>query len=240
MRALRRILIVLVVLGVLLVVADRVGAWIAQRVVADQVENELRDNQVASEPPEVTIDRAPFLTQVAAGEYESVTLRLRGVGTGEFQLPQVELTATGVTASMGTLIQREGSIVASRVDGTATVGYASVVALTELEGLELGPADGGLLQVRLPTELLGQPVVLVGTAGLAVADGAVQLDVGELEVEEPPLPPGAESRVEVLIQQMSVTIQLPELPYGLTIDDVVAEQAGLVVQVSAVDVALAR
>jgi hypothetical protein len=240
MRALRRILIVLVVLGVLLVVADRVGAWVAQRVVAEQVENELVDNQVESEPPEVTVDRAPFLTQVMAGEYESVTLRLRNVGTDNVRLPQVELTATGVTASAGSLISREGSIVADRVDGTATIGYASVVALTELEGLELGAAEGGQLRVRLPTDLLNQPVVLVGTADLAVADGAVQLSVGQLEVEEPPLPPGAESQVEVLIEQMSVTVQLPELPYGLNIDDVAAEPSGLVVQVSAVDVPLAN
>lgn len=238
MRALRRILIVLVVLGVLLVVADRVGAWAAQRMVADQVANELAENEVVSGPPEVTVDRAPFLTQVVAGEYESVTLRLRDVGTDELRLPQVELTATGVTADAGMLISREGSIVADRVDGTATIGYASVVALTDLEGLELGPADGGLLAVRLPTEVAGQPVVLVGTADLAINEGAVQLSVDQLEVEEPPLPPGAESQVEVLIQQLSVSVTLPELPYGLQVDDVAAEATGLVVQVSAVDVSL--
>lgn len=240
MRALRNTLIVLVVLGVLLVVADRVGAWVAQRVVADQVENELRDNQVSSSPPEVTVDNAPFLTQVAAGEYESITLRLRDVGTDSIRLPQVELTATGVNADTGTLISGDGTIIADRVDGTATIGYASVVELTEQEGLELAPAEGGQLWVRLPTELLGQQVVLVGTADLSINEGAVQLDVAQLEVEEPPLPAGAEQQVEVLIQQLSVTVQLPELPYGLNIDDVTAGQAGLQVQVSAVDVPLAR
>jgi hypothetical protein len=239
MRALRRILIGLVVLGVLVVVADRVGAWVAQRVVAEQVANELADNEVGSEPPEVTVDGVPFLTQVMAGRYESVTLRLRDVGTGAIRLPQVELTATGVTASAGTLISREGSIVAEQVDGTATIGYASVAALTEQEGLELGPADGGQIWIRLPTELLTQPVVLVGTADLEVVDGAVRLHPNELTVEEPPLPPGAESRVEEIAQRLSVTVELPPLPYGLTVDSVQPERTGLVVQVSAVDVALA-
>jgi DUF2993 family protein len=240
MRALRLTLIVLVILGVLVVVADRVGAWAAQRVVADQVANELADNNVVSEPPEVTVDGVPFLTQVIAGEYESVTLRLRNVGTDTLRLPQVELVATGVTASAGTLISQEGSIVAERVDGTATVGYESVTALTELEGLQLSAGEDGQLRARLETELLTQPVVLVGTPDMEVVDGAVRLRVDELSVEDPPLPQGAEARVEEIAQRMSVTVELPALPYGLTVEAVSAAAGGLVVEVTAVNVPLAN
>jgi hypothetical protein len=240
MRALRRILIVLVVLGALLVVVDRVGAWAAQRAVADQVESELATYEVQSAPPEVTVDRVPFLTQVVAGRYHSVTLRLRDVGTGAITLPMVELTATGVTAPASTLIEREGPINAERVDGTATIGYASVASLTELEGLQLSAAPGGELRVRLPTELLNTPAVLVGTADVEVIEGGVRLRVSQLEVEEPPLPPGAEPLVEDLIQRMAVDVALPPLPYGLTLESVRAEPDGLAVGVSARDVPLAR
>jgi LmeA-like phospholipid-binding len=240
MRALRRILIVLVILGVLLVVVDRVGAWVAQRVVADQVEAELASSQVSSSPPEVTVNGVPFLTQVIAGRYDSVTLRLRDVGTSELTLPVVELTATGVTAPAGTLIDREGPITAEQVDGTATIGYASVASFTDVEGLELSAADGGLLAVRVPTEVANTPVVLVGTAEMEVVEGGVRLSVDQLEVEEPPLPPGAEPLVEDLIQRMAVTVELPPLPYGLTLEGVRAEPDGLAVSVSAVDVPLAR
>lgn len=238
MRALRRILIVVVILGALLAVVDRVGAWAAQRVVADQVEAELASTQVQSAPPEVTVNGVPFLTQVAAGEYDSVTLRLRDVGTGAVTLPVVELTATGVTAPASTLIEREGPIIADRVEGTATIGYGSVAALTDLAGLELSAAGGGQLRVRLPTELLDAPVVLVGTAEMEVVDGGVRLRVQDLEVEQPPLPPGAEPLVQDLIQRMAVNVQLPPLPYGLTLEGVRAEPDGLAVSVSAVDVPL--
>lgn len=238
MRALRRILIVVVILGALLAVVDRVGAWAAQRVVADQVEAELASTQVQSAPPEVTVNGVPFLTQVAAGEYDSVTLRLRDVGTGAVTLPVVELTATGVTAPASTLIEREGPIIADRVEGTATIGYGSVAALTDLAGLELSAAGGGQLRVRLPTELLDAPVVLVGTAEMEVVDGGVRLRVQDLEVEQPPLPPGAEPLVQDLIQRMAVNVQLPPLPYGLTLVGVRAEPDGLAVSVSAVDVPL--
>lgn len=240
MRALRRVLIVLVILGALLVVVDRVGAWAAQRVVADQVESELTSSQVSSSPPEVTVNGVPFLTQVAAGRYDSVTLRLRDVGTSELTLPIVELTATGVSAPASTLIERDGPITADRVEGTATIGYAGVAALTEIEGLVLSGGGDGQLAVRLPTELLNTAVVLVGTADMEVIDGAVRLRVDELEVEQPPLPAGAEPLVEDLIQRMAVTVELPPLPYGLVVEGVRAEPDGLAVSVSAVDVPLAR
>jgi hypothetical protein len=241
MRAARRILIVLVVLVALLVVVDRVGAWAAQRTVADQVSTELANHQVDSAPPEVTINRFPFLTQVAAGRYESITLRLRDVGSGPVRMPLVELTATGVDAPASTLMSQEGTIVAERVAGTATVGYGSVAELTELEGLELSPAADGSVRVVLPTEVADTEVTLVGTADVTAVDGAVQLQVTELSVDEEssePLPPGAEPVVEELAQQLSVNVPLPALPYGLTIESVRAESAGLAVSVSATDVPL--
>ncbi|HEY8475049.1 MAG TPA: DUF2993 domain-containing protein [Natronosporangium sp.] len=240
MRALRRILILLVVLVALLAVADRVAAWAAQRAVAEKVERELAGADVQSAPPEATVNGIPFLTQVAAGRYDSVTLRLRNVGTGEITLPLVELTASGVDAPASTIIDGDGPIVADRVDGTALIGYATVAALTQLEGLELSAGEDGQLAVRLPTELVGQPVVLVGVAGLEVIDSGVQLHVDNLEVEEPPLPPGAEQRVTELIQQLAVTVQLPPLPYGLQLAGVAAAADGLAVSVTAQDVPLAR
>jgi hypothetical protein len=241
MRVVRRLVIALLVLGVLLVVVDRVGAWAAQRVVADRVASELAGYQVDSAPPEVTIDRVPFLTQVAAGRYGSVTLRLRDVDSGGLRLPLVVLTATGVTAPTRDVIAGEGRIDAERVDGTATIGYADVVELTRLEGLSLSAAGDGALRVRLPTELPTGPVTLVGTGELTATGAAIRVRVTELTVEEPSgLPPGAESVVAELARRLSVEVPLPPLPYGLTVESVRAEPAGLVVGVTARDVPLAR
>lgn len=236
----RRLLVVLVVLLVLLVVADRVGAWAAQRTVEDKVEAELASSEVESAPPEVTINRVPFLTQVLAGRYESVTLRLRNVGRGELQLPLVELTATNVTASTSTLLSGDGEIVAERVDGTATIGYESVVDLTGQPELSLTPTRDGALDVRLPAEVGGEPLLLVGTAQVEMVDGVVHLQVTDLTVEDPPVPAAAEPTVANLTAELSVEIPLPPLPYGLNIESVRAESAGLVVTVSADDVPLAR
>lgn len=240
MRGIRRLLVALVVLVGLLVVTDRVAAWAAQRTLADQVATELAAHQVDSAPPEASIGGFPFLTQVTAGRYERISLRLRDVGSGPLRLPLVELTAAGVTASPRTLVSRDGPIDAERVTGAATIGYEQVRALTGRDGLTLAP-DRGRIGVRLPVELLGVPVTLVGTASVEATGDVIQVRVTELDVVEPPaLPPGAGPLVDQILRDLSVDVPLPPLPYGLSVDRVRAEPAGLVVTVSAADVPLAR
>lgn len=241
MRAMRYVLVLVVVVGVLLVVADRVGVWLAQRAVANQAADELANYQVDSAPPEVSIGGFPFLTQVGAERYEEVTLVLRDVGSGGVRLSNVELVASGVTVELSTIIDRDGPIDAERMDGTATIGYGDVAALTGLEGLQLSSGEGGELAVRLPTELLGEPATLVGSAELTAEGGAVQLRVAELTVaDSAELPPGAESAIAEVTQQLTLDVPLPPLPYDLSVDSVRAGSAGLAVSVSATDVPLAR
>jgi hypothetical protein len=234
------VLVVLVVLVAVLVVADRVAAWVAGRTVADQVATELASHQVDSAPPEVSFHRVPFLTQVAAGRYESVTLRLREVGSSGVKLSLVELNATGVTASATTLIEREGPIEAERVTGTATVGYASVTDLAGMDGLSLSADGDGGVRVRLPADLLGVEATLAGTAEVTVDGGVISLRVTELAVEEPSgLPGDAGPLLDEIAQRLSVDVPLPPLPYGLSVESVRAAPSGLAVTVTATDVPLA-
>lgn len=239
MRAVRRVLVVLLVLGVLAVVADRVAVWAAQGVIADRVATELDEYQVDSAPPEVDVRGFPFLTQVASGSYGEVLLRLRDVGSGGLRLSQVELTATGVAARV-TALTGSGEIRADRLTGVATIGYAQVVSLTGRPELTLTPEDGDLV-VRLPVELAGAPVTLVGTADVEVGDRVVRIRVPELTAEGGTgIPPGAEAAVEAIAGQLSVDVPLPPLPYQLSVESVRAGDAGIVVTVSAVDVPLSR
>jgi hypothetical protein len=235
-----RVLMTVAVLVAVLVALDRVAAWAGQRAVADQVAGELAAYQVDSAPPEVSVGGFPFLTQVAGGRYEEVTLRLRNVGSGDLRLSLVELTATGVTAPASTLLDGDGSIHAERVDGRATVGFDQVRVLTRFSDLRLGARDG-LVTVRLPLELAGLPVTLVGTAGAAAADGVIQIRVRELTVEGGgALPPGTGPLVDEIARDLSVDVPLPPLPYGLVVTSVRADETGLVVSVTAADVPLSR
>ncbi|HEY8452444.1 MAG: DUF2993 domain-containing protein [Micromonosporaceae bacterium] len=239
MRRVRPLVVFLVVLAGILLVTDRVAAWAAQRTVADRVARELAAYDVRSAPPEVQFGGFPFLTQVAAGEYEHVVLRLRNVGSDQVRLPVVELTASGVTAPLATLVE-SGPIHAERMTGAATVGYDQVADLAGRPELSLS-ADNGRLAVRVPAEVLGTTVTLAGTADVELADGGVSVRVGELTADGGGgLPPGAEAVVGEIAADLSVHVPLPPLPYGLSLESVRAEPAGIVVTVSARDVPLSR
>lgn len=239
MRSVRRIVITLVVLAGLLIAGDRVAAWAAGELVATRVDDEMASYDVSAESSEADVAGVPFLTQVVSGEYQEVTLWLRDVGSASVRLPEVRLTATGVTAPTSALINGSGQIRAERVVGAAVVGYGTIAEQAGVDGLELSAADANdRIAVRLPVELLGTRLTLTGTATVDVADGAVRVRAEELSAEE--LPPGAASEVERLVRQLSFDYPLPALPYGLAVESVRTRPEGVEVTLSAVDVPLSR
>lgn len=240
MRIVRRVLVVLLLVSGVALVADRVGVWLANRAVADQVAEELAAYRVESAPPEARITGFPFLTQLAGGRFRKVEITLRDVGHQGLRMPLVELTATGVDAPLSTVWNGEGPITAEQVVGSAVIGYGSVVDVVGHDGLELVAADGDTLRMRLPVEVLGARAVLVGRGEVLVDDDGLRLQLVDFDVEEPVrLPPAARPFVERAARSLSLRVVLPPLPYGLAVDSVHVESSGIVVTVSARDVRLA-
>jgi hypothetical protein len=221
----------LIVVG-LLVVADRVGAWYAQRRIADEVQQEVAKREITSDKPDVSVGGFPFLTQVLSGDYESITIVLRNVEGGGVRLSELDIKATGVHAELDTIRSGNGEARADRVTGTATVGYPTIAALTSLPGLQLSGQDGQL-RVRLPVTIQGQDVVLVGTAKVQVNENVIQVRVSELDDEKGSLPAAARSIANGYADQLSVNLRLPDLPYDLTVNQVTTESSGLAVTATA-------
>lgn len=226
-------LLVLVVIATgLLVAADRVGAWYAERTIADQVRQEVAARDISAEEPDVAVGGFPFLTQVLGGRYESISIVLRNV-TGEgVRLPRLDVTATGVTADLQTLRTGQGAVVADRVSGTATIGYSTVAELADQPGLTL-TGENGKLRARLPVQILGQQVTLVGAAALRLEQGRIRVRVTELDAENGTLPPGARELADDYADQFAVDVPLPELPFDLSLDMVTPRPEGLAVSASA-------
>lgn len=245
MRLVTRLVVPLLVLGVLLVAADRAGAWAAERAVADQVAAELEDQGVDSAPPEVTVDEVPFLTQVVAGRYDSVTVRLRDLGLAGMDAAQVRgaratLVASDVHADVGTLASGEGEVVADRVDGTVRVAYDDVVAQLGFDGVDLSAGSASdLVRVRAPVSAFGAQLTAVGTARVTLADQQVRVSVEELTLEEDPGMPGGDEALAAAAERLSASVTLPALPYGLTVESVRADDDGLAATVAARDVVIA-
>jgi hypothetical protein len=216
----------------LLVVADRVGAYYAERRIADEVQQEVARRDIQSDRPDVAVGGFPFLTQVLSGEYESVTIKLRNVDGGGIRLPQLDIEATGVHAELQTIRSGQGEARADQVTGTATVGYATIAALANQPGLQLSGQDGEL-RVRLPVEILGEQVTLVGSAQVQVDDNRIRVSVSELDTEGGNLPEQARQIANGYADRLSVSFQLPPLPFDLTVDEVTAQPEGLAVTATA-------
>lgn len=226
------VLALLLVVAVLLVVADRVGAWYAERRIADEVQQEVAQRDITSDRPEVQVGGFPFLTQVLSGEYRSVSITLRDVDGGGIRLPELDVRATGVHAELRTIRTGQGEARADQVTGTATVSYPTIAALANQPGLQLSAQDGQL-RVRLPVEVLGERVTLTGTARVRVDDNRVRVRVSDLDGEGGRLPAAARDVADTYAERLSVSFQLPPLPFGLTVEKVVAQPEGLAVTATA-------
>ncbi|HEY2946927.1 MAG TPA: DUF2993 domain-containing protein [Micromonosporaceae bacterium] len=226
------LVVLLIVLAGLLLIADRAGAALAERTVADEVKKEVAARGVTSSEPDVEIAGFPFLTQVARGRYDKIRIVMRDVAGQGVQLPRLDVEARDVTASARTLMNGEGRVIAEQVSGTATIGYASVANLINQPGLRLSEQDGRLL-VNLPVEVLGQRLTLAGTADLAVAGSKIRVRFRDLKAEGVPDIPAARNLINQVADKISVDVALPALPFDLAVQKVTPRPDGLAITASA-------
>ncbi|MGI5213122.1 LmeA family phospholipid-binding protein [Plantactinospora sp. CA-290183] len=246
-RALVILLIVLLVLAGLLVVADRVAAGVAERVVADRINQEMAKQDVRASAPDVTVGGFPFLTQVVGGNYDSVKVVLRDVqgppqgDTPGVRIPALTVDARNVAASIDTLRTGQGEVTARTVDGTGTISYDSVVALIDRPGVTLRE-QGGKLAISAPVQvpIINQELTLRGIADLTVVKGEVVINFSELTADDLPNNATIRAFISTFAQQLSVTVPLPPLPFALEVREVRALPNGLAVAATARDVALSE
>lgn len=226
------LIVVFVVLVGLLLAVDRVGAWAAERTVAEKVSQQITEQKVSASEPEVTVGGFPFLTQVVAGRYEDIRIFLRDVSANGITVPELDVHAKGVNAEMSALISGDGEITADHVTGTATIGYASVRALIDRPGLELSEQNGKL-RLRLPLTVAGQQIIAVALADVSAVNGLVRISVADIRAEGIQLVPQAQRLLDQYKRLLSVDVKLPPLPFRLTVEGVQARPEGLAVTASA-------
>ncbi|MFG3699806.1 DUF2993 domain-containing protein [Micromonospora sp. NPDC047620] len=234
------LVVLLLVLGGLLVVADRVAAGVAERAIADQIRQEVAKQGAQSSAPEVEVGGFPFLTQVLDGRYERISIGLRDV-QGSVQgdvvaLPKLDVDARNVRASLDTIRSGQGDVVAETVDGTGTISYDSLAKLLDRPGLTLGE-QGGRLAVTAPVDILGQRLTVTGTADITVGkEGQVALRFNDLNAEGLPNVPLARTMLSNYAKSISVDVPLPELPFQLAVREVRPLPEGLAVTADAKNV----
>ncbi|MET9087264.1 DUF2993 domain-containing protein [Streptomyces sp. NPDC004237] len=244
MRALRILLITVVVLGVLFVVVDRVAVYFAEGQAADK----LKTTEGLASTPDVSIKGFPFLTQVADGTLDDVEVGIKdydaatGTAGKTIRIDDLHADMKGVTFTGD-----YSSATARTATGTALISYDELLknaktAPTDLglgfTGQVVGLADGGngkikvTLDVTVPGVNTHQKVPVLST--VTVKDNTVQVHADNL----PKL--AGVSLVEDRFRQASDFQQaIDQLPGGVQLDTVEAVKDGVEIAVKGSNVKLA-
>ncbi|MFF3467530.1 DUF2993 domain-containing protein [Streptomyces sp. NPDC002619] len=244
MRALRIFLIVVVILGGLFVLVDRIAVHFAEGEAADK----LRTTENLAATPDVSIKGFPFLTQVAGGSLDDIEVGIKnyeaatGNGAEKIRIDDLKADMKGVEFTGD-----YSSATASTATGTATIAYDELLKTAKSEPAEVAPgvtarvvgiSDGGNGKIKVAVEAtvlgakLPEPVYVLST--VTVVDNKVKVHAdnlpkfGRVEI--------AENRVrEITDFQQAVD----ELPGGIKLDKVQAAKDGVDITVKGSNVKLA-
>ncbi|MFE9098819.1 DUF2993 domain-containing protein [Streptomyces sp. NPDC007264] len=244
MRALRILLIVAVVLGVLFVVVDRVAVHFAENEAADK----LKATENLAATPDVSIKGFPFLTQVAGGELDDVEVGIKnyeaatGNGAEKVRIDDLNAQMKGVSFSGD-----YSSATASTATGTALIAYDELLKTARSEPARVAPgvtarviglSDGGNGKIKVTVEAkvfgatLPNPVHVLSSV-------TVQGDTVRVHADALPTFDGvavAESRIRAITDFQQ---KIDELPGGIRLDKVEAAKDGVEITVKGSHVRLA-
>jgi hypothetical protein len=237
MRKLLTVLSVLVVLlGVVLVVADRVGVRYAQDEISKRVATQLTSRKLTtSAPPEVTITGVPFLTQAVAGNYKEIRVNLKDLKGGELPLTVLDVIAQDVRAPLSGVLDGTADVIATKVTGTGTVAYTSLVEKSGFTGITLSGEGGDSLRVSGQVPVVG---TVTGTASVTVVKGAIRIQVTSLKATNSSASAVAQSLIDTYRSRLVITLKVPVLPFDMVVTGVEPTPEGLKVTVSAQEVKL--
>lgn len=242
------LVVVLLVLGGVAVAADRFAANAAEDRIAEQAKKELAARDITSKNPQAHIAGFPFLTQVAAGHYDKITItadEAQGTANGrQVKFDRLTVVAHDVSADTGDILDGNPNAVARTVDGEGVMRWSDVVSLVNVTGLDPDNVqiaeDNGQIRMTVGLNLLGQKLTLVARGGLTVTDGKVNVKITELTPQggglSGALVKGALGQVQ---RDLAFSVAIPALPYGLTVQKVEPTDAGLHIVAQAKNVRLA-
>jgi hypothetical protein len=241
-RLLITFLVLLILLAVVLVVADRVAASFAERTIADRVAEQVTRQKAHANRPDVTVEGVPFLTQVARGNYQEIKILLKNFSAPAaenqtIKMAALDIRAKDVAAPLDTLRSGTGEITAGTVTGTGTITYADLAALIGQDGLKVSEKDGKLIGTA-PVQALGQTFNVSGTANLEVKGGVVQVRFADVTAAGLPDIPLVRNLVDNYVQQLAYNLDVPALPLNLKLQKAEPRPEGLVVTAGANNVPL--
>ncbi len=240
------LLAILAVLAAIVVVGDRVAAKYATDELRTQLVAELNNRGVESSTTQVGIGGFPFLTQVAKGRYDQITIdmtevRLPAGGRRVVTLPTLNVVASGVAADTAEVVQGTARVVADQVTGEALVSFDTLETLVDyrrysLTNVTFAESAGGL-RVTATANVVGTEVPISATAEVTSSDGAISVKLRNAQAVGIEAPPAVRDYLGELVQN-TLAAQLPQLPFGLALDEVDVRAEGLAISATGNNVPL--
>lgn len=205
---------------VLLVAADRIGQYVAERVAG----NTLQTSQHLPSRPDVSVGGFPFLTQLATGHYDHVTVTAKDVpldsANQALTVSRLQVVLHKLTVSRSFHLFR-----AKTATAAATIGYAQ---LGKALGFDVGYAGAGRVRATRQVSIGGTTIrgtvtsrpELNGTA-LAFTDSTVS-GVGQ-----------ASAAVSAALNRVfAVRLPLDAIPFDIHPTALLATSAGIVLDLA--------
>jgi hypothetical protein len=244
MRALRALLIFVVIIGGLFVLADRLAVNFAE----DEAADKLKTTEGLAATPDVSIKGFPFLTQVIGGELDDVEVGIKdyaadtGTSGGTIRIDDLKASMKGVEFSGD-----YSSAVANNATGTASITYDELLKTAKSEPTQLAPgvtaevvglSDGGNGKIKVDVEAtvlgkeLPEPVSVLSTV-------TVEGDTVKVHADTLPAFGGVD-----LVEDRARTVtdfeqKIDGLPGGIQLDKVRAAKNGVEITVKGSNVRLA-
>jgi hypothetical protein len=241
------LIVLVLILGGVLVIADRVAVNMAEAQIATQTKKELVARQIDTpNNPKVSIAGFPFLTQVLAGKYQKITIAIDHPKINGAQLDTLQLVASPVRADARAVLNGTGQVVADQVTGTATLGWDAVRPLLQLAGMPPGVdpskvelnVNNDQIQLRVPVSYGGANFAVTAKGSLAVEAGKVRLKLDQVGSDAGAAPQVVQNIIKQYQDRLSVTIRVPAMPYKLVVNKVQTSSTGLLVIATATGVKL--
>ncbi|MDX3244028.1 DUF2993 domain-containing protein [Streptomyces sp. ME18-1-4] len=244
MRALRILLVVVVILGGLFVLADRLAVNFAEGEVADK----LKAHEGLATTPDVSIKGFPFLTQVVGGSLDDVEIGIKdyeaatGTSSRTIRIDDLQADMKGVDFSGD-----YSSATAASATGTASISYAELLKTAKSEPTQvvqgvtanvIGLSDGGNGKIKVAVEAtvlgskLPQPVYVLSTV-------TVSGDTVRVHADSLPSFGGVRAAENEVRSITDFEQKIDDLPGGIKLDKVVAAKNGVEISVKGSNVRLA-
>lgn len=225
----KALLVLLVILIVGVIAADRVGVRVAQ----DQIAKQVAEQNDLPRKPDVKIHGIPFLTQAVGGEYKKIDVSIGELTQQGVTLRDVQVELQNVQAPLSDVINGDTShVVAGTATASAVVPYDAVERRAPSTVKSIS-ASGSNLQIKGAVSVLG----FSGEATVVAAVKATSKGIGVIP-QSVRTGSGPAIPVSVLQQRFTFTVPVKNLPLGSRISRVEVTPDGLRIAATADDVRL--